>query len=384
MMMFLRMGFIALAIYRLAAIGGRSHYSAPDLQRLRDGKQVFVDVQRHRKTKRVIGVRIAVKVPAGIEFLLRPEGTFDGIAKTIGLASEWQTGDRDFDGRVFIVSEERALHEALSFDARLRKSVDDLVAQREDWVLRCTKGWLEVSYPGKLAYSTETTDGKIADDFANETGPLLLELAQRIEPVVAQIGKSREDPRDKGMAVVAGLSMTLGVLGALAFVYTFITGHNYQIVFTQTNRLSLWFTSAVGAVLLGAVFLWLRGTSRSHAALLDVLLAGIPGAWVASFGFASWYNQHLDHGMARAVPVHVESAYHRKSRRSTSYYVVVREWPDPRGERKVQVARQHYQYARAGSCVIAQWHDGALHDGWISGLEPPGEHGCETGALERY
>jgi hypothetical protein len=149
-----------------------------------------------------------------------------------------------------------------------------------------------------------------------------------------------------------------------------------QIVLESISRYSVWATASIGAALLLAVYLWLRQSPHTHAVLLDVLMAAIPGAWFASNAALTWYNEHQDD----AAPVHfvakVESMYTSRHRNSTNYHFVVASWPDARGSRDVIVRQGEYSLATEGGCVGVIWHPGRLGDGWVSGYERANAESC--------
>ncbi len=60
----------------------------------------------------------------------------------------------------------------------------------------------------------------------------------------------------------------------------------------------------------------------------------------------------------------------------------MREWPDPRGERKVQVPRYVYDFLVPGGCIDVLWRRGKPGDGWVAGFEPNNTNQCEGAFVE--
>src|SRR5262245_31953213 len=77
-----------------------------------NGERCEVEVQRAKG--QVTGISLCLSLHDSWRFVLRRETWFDRFAKNFGIASEWQTGDRSFDERVFILSEDVTLNRALS------------------------------------------------------------------------------------------------------------------------------------------------------------------------------------------------------------------------------------------------------------------------------
>src|SRR5262245_61604454 len=115
----------------------------------------------------------------------------------------------------------------------------------------------------------------------------------------------------------------------------------------------------VGCLLL-LVFAWLRSTSHTHSVLLDVLLAAAPGCWLASSGAATIYNEKLDVSAAELRPLQVSFAEAHKARHGMNYYLTVENWPDPRGERRVEIDQQLFAWMQQGGCITVTWRHGRL------------------------
>jgi hypothetical protein len=116
--------------------------------------------------------------------------------------------------------------------------------------------------------------------------------------------------------------------------------------------------------------------------LLDVLLAALPGTWLASNAVLTWYNEHRDN----AAPVHfvakVDSMYVSQHRNSKSYHLVISRWPDANDIRDVRVREDEYLLTHVDGCVLVRWHPGRLGDGWISGYERANTESCDGGMVE--
>jgi hypothetical protein len=388
----LRFGLFAAFLLRLVFIFVRGRYSPPDQYLNRNGRELRWSVSRHNKGNAVVSVLLATPVTQGIHFLLRQETFWDRVAKAFGISSEFQTGDRQFDGRVFIVSEEPLVHDALAMDVNLREGVNALTQHRKHWEIYCDGGWLYVQYRGNHGYDRKTPSDKVAEDFANGVGDTLGLMGERVAALGTIAASAASVNRERHIGVFSAVCLVLGVVGLAGFVMSFITGHNHQVVFANTHALAKWVTAGAAVLLLAWLFLGLSRTSRTHSLLVDVLLAALPGVWFATVPAASWYNQNADLAAPTLEPVWVETlAQSRGGKGGPRYYVTVRRWPDPRGEPKLKIAFRHYTTLTASSCALAIWHRGALGDGWISGFAPDDGDACgksleapDPPALERY
>ncbi|NJL27710.1 MAG: hypothetical protein HC897_07360 [Thermoanaerobaculia bacterium] len=106
----------------------------------------FYKTIRRNKQKRITGFSIGIALSAPIVFRLQAEAASDRLFKKLGFAEEFQTGDSDFDQRVYIASDHPALHRLLIENERLRV----LVRRALDMGFRCVSGdgtvlWLDRS-----------------------------------------------------------------------------------------------------------------------------------------------------------------------------------------------------------------------------------------------
>jgi hypothetical protein len=69
---------------------------------------------------------LSIALPLPIEFRLDREGRMQQLARTLGFASVFQTGDADFDARVYIDSDDEQFLNSLRDSASMRRAVLDL------------------------------------------------------------------------------------------------------------------------------------------------------------------------------------------------------------------------------------------------------------------
>ncbi|HEY5970861.1 MAG TPA: hypothetical protein VIT22_02630, partial [Pseudoxanthomonas sp.] len=172
---FLKLGLILLLVVRLLGLaryrsGGRGKPVT------HDGETVRVGVTRN-KSKNVIAFDVSVDVPDRLRFTLRRENWLDRVAKMLGVAREWQTGDEKFDSAVFIVSEDAVLLETMSADAELRTLLMTLLQMQRGGMLECCKGRL-------------TFIGAPADSFRDVSDALARE--QLVRQLHAPLNKVRD------------------------------------------------------------------------------------------------------------------------------------------------------------------------------------------------
>jgi hypothetical protein len=137
---FLKIGLLLLLIFRLFQFGQRWRGSAGKIVTV-GGDPVRVKIHRG-KHKNVRGVRVTLDVCDRFRFMLRPESAFDRFAKRFGIAHEWETGDYEFDEKVFIVSEDPLLLETRSTDREFRALISTSLDFLEGGRVECARGKL--------------------------------------------------------------------------------------------------------------------------------------------------------------------------------------------------------------------------------------------------
>ena len=64
--------------------------------------------------------------PEGYDYSLKNETSIDRFFKFVGLANEYQTGNKDFDDLVYVVSDNSKLHQQISLNHKITDSVVEI------------------------------------------------------------------------------------------------------------------------------------------------------------------------------------------------------------------------------------------------------------------
>ena len=212
------------------------------------------------------------------------------------------------------------------------------------------------------------SDADLQRRFAGKFGADLLQLRDSLASIAGgDLGPAR-DPAISPRAWAARLSIGGALAGVIGGIYSLYLDRQ-QVVHDVIFRWSNWIALGAAIALCAFVVVRLRGTSVAHRALMDILLAAVPGIWLAANGACTWYNEHRDETQASVYGVRVEQAYRTKRKSSYVYHLEVENWPDPRGKRKVRIDESVFAYVRAGGCVDVIWRRGRLGDGWVAGYQ---------------
>ncbi|HLA73691.1 MAG TPA: hypothetical protein VK624_19445 [Steroidobacteraceae bacterium] len=359
--------------------------TAPWRRQWRRGKhveigKVGVDVNIYRgKGNSLNGASISIDLPGGLDFSLRLETFLDRFAKYVGLAREWETGDATFDQRIYITCDDPLLQSALSSDAALHQTLSRVLAT-DGRSIYCAHGrlWLECGSEGE---ARTLSDAFLRERFARTFGDDLQLLRERLLPLAGRELESARDPTIAArtlMAIIASICAVLGIVGGIYDIFL----DDQQVVRENIVRISNWTVAFAALALLTAYALRLHGTSSAQRALVDILLAALPGVWLAAGGSLTWYNEHRDTSPPALYSVRVDRVYKSEKKNGWDYYLVVAGWPDARGERKVEIDQAVFDAVRAGGCVDVIWRRGKFGDGWVSGYQQNTTNVCEGTFVE--
>jgi hypothetical protein len=364
---------ILLSAARLSAIFWRERELTGDERARDDGEEFRYSVERGRG-RRVVSISVGFDVPGDLQFTLRPEGVFDPVAKWLHLATEFQTGDRRFDRRIFIDCEDPAVLEELAGNQKLRYLVFPWLSEGTGRRLRCGNGKLWLTTPGG-DLPTKEDDRALAFRLARQFLPTVRELRTGL----ARIGGSGpRDPRRCARRLFVGGIVTC-FLAALAGTVNLVEDHGHQMVVAEIPDVAARITFAVTCLFLLALFGRLGSTPRTHNLFADVLLAGLPAIWIASWSGSMYYNQAFDDRPARRVSIPTNGVRAEQGSRGMRYSIDVARWPDARADRHLRLRAREFAIMDGRPCVDIIWREGRLGDPWLERFAPSVQETCAPG-----
>ncbi len=261
---------------------------------------------------------LSIDAPLPFEFRLDHESKPQKIAKWLGFATEFQTGDPAFDGKVYIDSDDPRFCENLSHIQGLRKAVLDLF--------------------GHNIKTLSLSGGRLCAEIAKPTMHLsVTDLDRMLDDMVQfkrqmQATASPDQVPFKSMKRQLSQQFKLFFLGSLiaggaAFIYDgFMQG--YTIVPQMqllAMSLKIWLAAMLGLlILVGIIF---HRSSYGCDALGYLFSTGLIGIMLCSYGALYNINIHCDASPARIFTEPVVDRYVTHGRRgSTHYHVSVVDW----------------------------------------------------------
>ncbi len=330
---------------------------------------------------RFIGFFVSVAVPRALRFSLRPEGRFDLLGKSTGLAREIQTGDPTFDHAFYVDSADPAAALLL----RRQEVRDRLVAlprqlhehQGRLHRLGCDDGELQVE--------VRTSTVSEANLRAQE------ELAvDGIAPLFAEIWATRPE-RGAVSAPTPGREHTVRKVYLVPWLIGCVIAP--AVIALSTASLVVPFALlAQGAIVGGLLFLaflvwalrFVGQTSRRHRLLIEWFLFALPGFVFTAALALRTANLHLDASPSERVTVTAPYLHETRATYPGTVTIVAISFdsdhpalaPAPNGRAeyvldRATAARLYSSWhRRLGKTAVVELRRGALGHPWIAGVSP--------------
>jgi hypothetical protein len=356
-----RFGFAGL-VFLFRFFGRRQGVERSAL--FRDTRRVILT----KKSKFGDGLRVwwglALKTP--LVFSLTREGVGDRVFKFLGVSTEVQTGDEEFDRKIYVAGDHPALRKLLSEDAALRQRILALFR----------KAAKRIFCDGRHLWVEAADDGDASDAEIQELHGIYL----AVKHASPARGHWLLDPFLWTAVAIEALVWSIALYGVPAFVEQMY----YQEVLGQSRRyFDFWALTKPGLLVAGAAFvvlfcliiLLLRGSSRGHRILVEsflVLLVGLP---LSAMHAVSDFNIQRDTSPEQVLEYRVVEKFSTRStgrgHRVRSYHLklepVTVGAPPMRGTLSVNLST--YNAAREGGAVNFTSRAGRLHVPWITRVE---------------
>lgn len=308
----------------------------------------------HSKSKQSItSTTFLIELPTRWVFKLSRESWIDGVFKTLGVASEIQTGDQLFDDHIYIASDNFLFARELCLDAKLRDTILHLFKDC-DWI-----------------YGDGT---HMAIRFAGDQGPrddLLKAFVSVYHEIVAIHSSSRmryPDPYLYKALLVECVIWSIAAYSILEAFAFFVAREDFHLepraVFYAGIVLGL-----IGlAALMTFVVMFMRGSSRGHRIVVESALVLGLSVPFGGTGLVSDINRGLD----RREPLRFERQIEglrqvkrrgRRGRTHYTYHMALNAGEAINGielPREIQIDAGVYQQAQHRRSVVVQVGRGRL------------------------
>ncbi|MBI3550124.1 MAG: hypothetical protein HY078_13890 [Elusimicrobia bacterium] len=328
------------------------------------GRPYFVRVDRNKG--RIVRRELGMRLTTPVVFRMHPERLWDRFFKALGFIDELQTGDEEFDRRVYVVCDHPLLAVTLmgSPDARakIREAAD--------------MGFPIVYSDGNALWLR--TDSKLKDGADERELEVLADLTKSLRSLEAELTNQFVDPFLWRALVVESAVWSIAAYAIGAFIEVAFAYEDIHVAPTSLIFPGLILAGMLLSALVVAIPFVLGRSSRAHRVLVEcgiiLIVCGAP----AGIQLASDVNRTLDTSesvVADRTVERKEKREHRGSRggRWYSYHLHFADSEMPQGIPRnfsVAVARSTYDSAREGGAVRFTIGRGWLRRPWYRAIEP--------------
>ena len=291
-------------------------------------------------------------------FKLTREAWYDKVFKFLGLAIESQTGDRDFDRKVYVDCDDRRLYKILRHDIRIRKAILDLFSTNCHSITHFGD-FMRVRFKDERFFSQKISEALV------EVCELL-QMSERQAPHSQKLKNFFSHPALYVEATIWGLAAYawLGMIEAIVVRGSTTLHLDINLLFGKSILCSI----LVGISLFLFSIIFLAGSSRSHRVLVEsffMILLSVP---MSGYCLVVDLNRALDRSSVRNIEVPVSQLEVRELRVRRGFkgylYLVHIDSPSLLSEfpelKYIKVKRDVYQSIVKGSAIPI-----SIREGWL-------------------
>ena len=324
-----------------------------------------------RRKGRLQRVRIGVDAPRNFTFTARAEAGRDRFFKNLGISSELQLHDDEFDSDVYLEADAKGVATLLSENKELRDTLIEILrhAHAENlrgMRIRCAhqRLWLEF-LPKQEGVLTSAQ---------HELVPMLHRLS---EGMAASRLTERQlhDPFVWRAALMLSISTASAILGVFGLV---------RALAGRTDILDPWqlfYGSAIAGLVITTLFVVavlkvLGRSSRTHLVLMEGVLVGTVGFVFSMYALGREANITFDVQRPQVQELHNINVEHRITRgrhgRNHHFYLHTADWrPRHAGQLlKIEISREDFTALEGKNAALVFVRSGALGYEWIQRVAP--------------
>lgn len=286
---------------------------------------------------------INIDCPSSGEFEITEESSMDRFFKKIGISSEIQTGDPEFDGNFYILADSFEFAYPIFSLPQKRQAVREIFAL----------GFDSVKHDGKTIeakWSPFQLDEDLDHSIITETVSQLMILSKNM-PAVPQSMMFLGRPKWKAKRVAAfAVPSVPFVMG----ISSLIIGSHW---FPPLDSGSLLLDSLRYSVPLLVFSLWLavrliKGRSGSHKELIGIVILSLIAFPLSGFGMEMTLNGYLDMEAPSSHSVRVVHKYLTRSKKKTHSHVLLESWRRRGETEKLEIPFLLYRQISPGKTVM--------------------------------
>jgi len=248
-------------------------------------------------------------------FSLSPENRWDILFKDLNLTTEIQTGDADFDQKIYIACDHHRFSQTLISDPSFRDQIKYIFSNACEKIHTNSKS-ITFKFTGDVAQQTELMNA-------------CHDLMTKIKNIPEMSSGLLDDPLAIKIFIIESLIWSLAIYGFMNVAEYY--ANRYQDLYLYGSPLiyqGLGLALALFFLLLFFIIRFFQLSSRGHRIIVEsfiVLLLGLPAA---SISMLSDLNIYLDSNQTKTSRVYImyKSSKTNRGRRSstTSYHITVK------------------------------------------------------------
>jgi hypothetical protein len=322
-----------------------------------------------KNDKTVNELLIGIDAAPGYDYFLKNENALDRFFKRIGFSVEHQTGNKAFDDKVYIVSDNRQFQKQLTADGEI---VDALLKvfnfgrtyQCRVQEVRHSSGRLWIKYSTGNGFNERRITA-----LASRVVPVLYSINKTLKHIPLTASGSWKDPFVIKATFLLAVSSALAVNGALQ-VYRFL--YTTLPVAMDTDKLlqdALLLGGGIITLLLTLSFWTLGRSARAHLVLIELLIVGSFGAVLTAYEQLNDLNMELDRSQGRAYETTLLKKHVVRTRRSTNYYAHMNDWHHTAAGIEIKITGNLYNALAPGDRLVVTEKPGYYDYRWIETIK---------------
>ncbi len=322
----------------------------------------FQNISRNSKSKKINHFDIGFEVKLHIMFTFYLENENDHFFKRLGLSNEFQTGDIDFDRKIYIACDHPFLLDILKNNEVVRQSIKNLFLN----------GFTRIYSDGNVLWANKL----IHREPNNNEKDLLFDLLNQFNALDSSIPNRFTDQFFWKAVVVQGLTWSIAASAIGSFFEYFFRLENGYLENFKLYQYGIIAAIALFIIFFGLTFLFLKGSSRGHKIIIEsaiLLLIGLP---TLGFQVISDLNKSLDQSnpeiyLKKIITTEAHKhTYHRRGRTRTwyTYHIIIDNSKDNFIPHSFEVNFSTYQQASYAKQLEIDVAKGWLNIKWYKQL----------------
>jgi hypothetical protein len=362
-------GLITLLVAFFVSIHSRTSAKWSGEQRHLKSQQRYY-YRETRQKGRLQRVRIGIDAPPNFQFTARDEVGRDRFFKNLGIASELQLHDDEFDDDVYLEADAKGVATLLSESKQLRTTLLEILryARQHDlrgMRIRCAhqRLWLEFLPKREGALFT----------YEKELVPMLYQLTEGMKNS-RLTERQLHDPFVWRAAMLLSISTASAILGGFGLMRG-IAGRTDIIDAWPLFYSSVTAGLVITALFVVAVFKILGRSSRTHLVLIEGVLVGTIGFCFSMYALAREANITFDIQRPQVHElrdINVEHVVSHGRRTHHNFYLHTADWRAKHVSEplKLEITRAEYDRLEGKNSALVYGRGGALGYEWIERVVP--------------